>query len=266
MANTNIVPQGLFGPGILWMTRTDIANGTPANIGFVNEFTMDISFSTKQLFGQNQFPLLVARGEGKATGKIKAAVLSGTAMNTMLIGGTWTNGTQYDATTTAATPIPVAPFTITPTVPSTGTFDTDLGVTASVVGTSALQVGQVMTLVTGTPTTGQYAVSAGVYTFASADNVFGVSVKISFAYHYTLGATGQSQIIQNLPIGNTPTFQLDYKTTLYGATYYVRLFNAVGSKFALQHKISDFAMPEYDFEFYANANQQIGIVSLASQA
>ena len=31
-------------------------------------------------------------------------------------------------------------------------------------------------------------------------------------------------------------------------------------------KLSDFMMPEYDFEFFANAGQQIGIVSLATTA
>src|ERR1700693_4232189 len=120
MANTNSVPQGLFGPGILYLTRTDIANATPTNVGYVNEFSTDFSFATKELYGQNQFPLLVARGTAKCTGKIKAATLSGQALNSLLIGGTWTAGTQYDLTSTPATPIPVTPFQITPTVPSSG--------------------------------------------------------------------------------------------------------------------------------------------------
>src|SRR5579862_328137 len=96
---TNVVPQGIFGPGILWLTRTDISGATPFNVGFVNEFSTDFSFETKQLFGQNQFPLLAARGTAKATGKIKAATLSANALNTLLLGGTFTTGTQYDAAT-----------------------------------------------------------------------------------------------------------------------------------------------------------------------
>lgn len=261
MSNTNIVPQALFGPGVLWLTRTDIANATPYNIGYVNEFSTDISFDTKQLFGQKQFPLMVARGTGKATGKIKAATFSGQALNSLLIGGTWTNGTQYDATTTGATAIPATPFTITPTVPATGTFDADLGVVNDATG-------QPLTLVGATPAAGQYSVntSTGVYTFSSADNVSAIKVRISFAYKFTTDATGMSQIIQNPDIGNTPTFQLDYKTTLYGATYYLRLYQAIGGKWSMGHKITDYAMPEYDFEFFANAGQQVGLISLASQA
>jgi hypothetical protein len=258
MPNTNVVPQGLFGPGILWLTRTDIANATPVNIGYINEFSTDFSFDTKQLFGQNQFALLSARGTAKSTGKMKAATLSGQALNAVLIGGTWTAGTQYDATTATNQAIPATPFQITPTVPGSGTWNSDLGVTNSATG-------EPLTLVASSPTAGEYSVAAGVYTFSSADHVSGINVNISFAYTFTAG-TGMSQTIANQLIGTTPTFQLDYKTTLYGATYYLRLFQAIGGKFSLQHKLSDFAMPEYDFEFFSNAAGNIGIISLATQA
>ncbi len=258
MSNTNTVPQGLFGPGILWLTRTDVANSTPINVGFCNEFSTDLTYETKSLFGQNQFALLTARGTAKSTGKIKAATLSGQALNTALLGGIWTPGTQYDATTTAATPIPATPYTITPVAPNTGTFNQDLGVVNSTTG-------EPLTLVASSPTAGEYSHAAGVYTFSAADQTAGVSVLISFAYTY-LTAPGQSMTIQNALIGTTPTFQLDYKTTTYGSTYYLRLFNAIGSKWAMAHKITDFAMPEYDFEFFANASQQIGIISVATQA
>jgi hypothetical protein len=259
--NTNVVPQGLFGPGILWLTRTDIANTTPCNIGYINEFSTDFSFETKQLHGQNQFALLAARGTAKSTGKMKAATLSGNALNSFLIGGTWTLGTQYDAATSAATAIPTTPFQITPTVPSSGTWNSDLGVTNAATGQAL-----VLVPVATTPTAGQYHVAAGVYTFSSADNVSGITVLISFSYSFTTGSVGQSQIITNQLIGATPTFQVDYKTTLYGATYYLRLYAAIGGKWTMNHKITDFAMPEYDFEFFANAAQQIGLISLASQS
>jgi hypothetical protein len=259
MANTNTVPQGLFGPGILWVTRTDLATQTPFNIGYINEFSYDFSFETKELFGQNQVALLAARGTAKTTGKMKAATLSGQNLNTMLIGGTWTVGTQYDWYATPATAIPATPFQITPTIPSSGTWNQDLGVTNSATGLP-------LTLVTGTPAAGQYAVATGVYTFASADHTSGISVIINSAYTYTTGATGQSLTIPNNPIGTTPTFQLDFRTSLYGATYYLRLFQCIASKSAFNHKLTDYMMPEYDFSFFANAAQQVGIISLATIA
>jgi hypothetical protein len=205
--------------------------------------------------------LLVARGTGKCTGKIKAAVVSANVLNTVVFGpgGTLTLAEQYDFSITAATAIPVTPFQITPTVPSSGTWDKDLGVLN-------FATGEPMTLVTGTPAAGQYAVSAGVYTFSSADNVAGVQVVITFAYHYTTGATGQVLTISNQPIGTTPTFQIDYKSTLYGATYYARLFNCVGGGWSMAHKLTDYANPEFDFSFFANQSQQLGFISLATQA
>jgi hypothetical protein len=255
--NTNVVPQGLFGPGILWLTRTDITHPTPTNIGYINEFSTDFSFETKQLFGQNQFALLAARGTAKSTGKMKAATVSGQALNAVLFGGTWTAGTQYDAMTSPATPIPATPFTITPTVPGGGTWNSDLGVINAATG-------EPLTFVASAPAAGQYSVTAGAYLFSSADNVSGVSVAISFSFSET-AAPGQSMIITNQLIGTTPTFQIDYKTTLYGATYYLRLYAAIGGKWTMSHKITDFALPEYDFEFFANAAQQIGLISLATQ-
>jgi hypothetical protein len=259
MANTNTVPQGLFGPGILWITQTNITLPTPFNIGYINEFSTDFSFDTKQLFGQNQFALLAARGTAKSTGKMKAATLSGSALNALLFGGTWTAGTQYDTAADSSVAIPATPFTITPTPPNSGTYNQDLGVVNAVTG-------EPLVLVTGTPAAGQYSITAGAYLFSAADHTAGVTVTINYAYSYTTGATGQYQTIVNELIGTTPTFQIDYKTTLYGATYYLRIFQAIGSKWSMGHKITDFAMPEYDFEFFANAAQNIALISLATQA
>jgi hypothetical protein len=86
MTQTNSVPQGLFGPGILILTRTDVANATPVNIGFCNEFSYEMSGDQKELFGQNRLPLLVASGTMKCTGKVKAATISGQALNSALFG------------------------------------------------------------------------------------------------------------------------------------------------------------------------------------
>jgi len=256
---TNVVPQGIFGPGVLILTRTDLATQTPYNVGYVNEFSYDFTFETKELSGQYQFPLLCARGTAKATGKIKAATLSGNALNTILLGGTWTTASQIDMYTSPSTAIPTTPYQITPTLPSSGTFNQDLGVINA-------STGEPLTLVTGTPSAGQYAQASGVYTFSSADHTAGVSVIITVAYSYTTGATGQQQTITNQLIGTTPTFQLDYRTILYGAAYYLRLFNCIGSKSSFAHKITDYMMPEYDFSFFATAAQQLGIMSVATLA
>ncbi len=90
------IPPAAFGPGILILTRTDIANGIAINTGYVQEFSLDFTGNTKQLYGQNQFPLVSARGTIKATGKWKAAVISGIAWNAAFYGNTGGSTITYN--------------------------------------------------------------------------------------------------------------------------------------------------------------------------
>src|SRR5258707_8219939 len=72
-------PLAVFGPGILIASRTDITIPSPVNVGFAQEFSIEAAGTIKQLFGQNQWPLAVARGTIKGTGKFKSAEVSGPA-------------------------------------------------------------------------------------------------------------------------------------------------------------------------------------------
>lgn len=242
-----------FGPGSLYVTRTDLTNQTPLNIGFCNEFSIDLSADTKELYGQNQYPLAVARGTIKATGKAKAAMISGLALNAAFHAGTFSAGSKKLAQNEAGT-VPATPFQIT--VANGATFDKDLGVVNAATGIPLLYVAS-------GPTTGQYSVNTtgGIYTFASADT--GNQVLIS--YSYNVAATGQSQTIVNQPIGNTPTFQLDYITQNNGNTFYLRLFQAVAAKLSMGFKLTDFMMPELDFGFFANTANNVYLCGYADK-
>ena len=61
--------QNVFGAGVLWATPTTdaygntIANPTPVQFGIAQEVSVDVSFDTKMLYGQNQFPVAVGRGK-----------------------------------------------------------------------------------------------------------------------------------------------------------------------------------------------------------
>jgi hypothetical protein len=254
------MPFAVFGPGSLYVTRTDLTNQTPINIGFVNEFSYDESGEVKQLYGQNQYPLSAARGTIKATGKMKAAQLSGLALNAVFHGLTFSTGqllgslseTHVIATNTA-------------TVTNTATFDTDLGV----IYAAGANAGLPFVKVTSGPTVGQYSVSAaGVYTFAAADQTaqtaLGSVPLVAMTYAYTLPSSGQTKIVTNQPIGYAPTFQIDYITSLNGAPYYVRFYQCIASKLTSQFKLTDFMMPEIDFDFFANAAGQVYKVSYPS--
>lgn len=75
--------QYMFGSGTLTVAGQAV--------GVLQEVTLDISFTVKSLMGQNQFPVDVARGPGKITGKAKYANIHGSLVAAAL-GTTATSG------------------------------------------------------------------------------------------------------------------------------------------------------------------------------
>lgn len=246
-------PFAAFGPGILIATRTDIANPTPVNVGYAQEFSLEAAGTIKQLYGQKQFPLVAARGTIKATGKFKSAVISGLAWNAMMYGETAfaTGGFQWNVDSTFSVP---AGSSYIITAGTSTSFDADLGVKYS---TSGLPLQRVST---GLEATGFYSigVSGGlpnVYTFAAGDA--NKALKITYT---TLTASGQSLIVTNKMIGTTPTFQLDYYTSLNQPTakpFAVRVYGNVMEKHALGFKLEDFVIPEFDFSLFADVQDRV---------
>ena len=81
-----------FGPGIAIVTRTDVTPSTPVNIGYAQSLSLSFKGNSKELYGQNQLPLVVARGTIKVTGKLVAAEDSGIVMNSVFWGQSFTSG------------------------------------------------------------------------------------------------------------------------------------------------------------------------------
>jgi hypothetical protein len=229
----------VFGPGSLYITRTDIANGTPVNIGFAQEFSVEEDAANKELYGQSQYPLVVARGTIKTTGKVKMAVVSGLAINSAMYGQSFAAGQLILAQGEAHAVPASSPFTAT--VTNSASFDTDLGVVFATTGLPLQKV-------TSPAAIGQYSVSAGTYTFFSGDG--GAAVLITYAF--TSSSGGQKLTVVNQTIGSNPTFQLDYSTSLNGKPLYARFFQCIAAKLSRQAKLTDFLMPELDFAFYQN--------------
>lgn len=242
-------PLAAFGPGILIAQRTDITTPAPINIGFAQEFSIEIAGTVKQLYGQKQYPLAAARGTIKATGKFKAAVISGYAWNAMMFGETafTSGGITWNVDSTYSVPATSA-FTVQ--VASSTTFEADLGIKYSSNGLPFQRVAG------GSEAAGKYSVSAaGLYTFASAD--LSATLKITYT---TTTASGQSLIVTNKAIGNTPTFQLDYYTSLNQPTakpFVCRVYSNVMAKQGLPFKLEEFAIPEFEFDIFANASDQV---------
>lgn len=246
-------PLAAFGPGILIVSRTDIAVPAPVNVGFANEFSFEAAGTTKQLYGQFQYPLAVARGTIKATGKFKAAVLSGLAWSALFYGVSasttnqiaWNVGSTFTLSTASTAAVQVG---------SSLTFDADLGITYAASGLPLQRVS------TGSEATGKYSIttgSPGLYNFSAGDTTGGPTggtpIKVTFT---NTTSVGQSLLATNQLIGSTPTFQIDYFTNFNQPTskpFVVRIFSCVAAKHNLVFKLEDFMMPEFDFDIFANA-------------
>lgn len=235
------VPFAVFGPGSLYVRRTDLANSTPINIGYAQEFSLEESAENKELFGQKQYPLVVARGTIKVSGKAKAAMISPVALNNAYYGEADIASGGALLAQAEAHAVPATPFAVT--VTHAADFIADLGVLVSATG-------QPLERVASAPITGQYSVDevTGIYTFAAADTT--VAMLFTYAYSTT---SGDTLVVTNKEIGNTPTFEIWYTTSLNARPYTLHIFQAVASKLSQQFKITDFMMPEIDFGIFANS-------------
>lgn len=245
-----------FGSGVLQGFRTDVANATPVNFGLVQEVTSDWSFDLKEGYGQYQFPVVIARGKAKVTLKAKALRISGLAFGSFFFGIAPASGQKATAFAEAGA-IPGSSTYIV-TVANSANFVEDLGV-VSASTTLAGGVGFPLTKVASGPTTGQYSVSAGVYTFAAAD----ASKNVLISYTYTIAGSGQKIVITNQLLGFTPTFQANLFTTFQGNPITMSLPNCVSSKLGFGTKLDDFTMPEFDFSIFADASGNVGTWSMA---
>lgn len=250
--------QITYGPGALFFTRTDVVVPQPVNVGYVNEFSIEEAGETKSLYGQTDYPLAVRRGTVKASGKMKAALMSATGLN-VFNGNIITAGTQTLAALRESGTIP-ASTSFTVVAANAAKFAKDLGpvyasnlVPFTNMGTAAL---------TGA---GQYQVSnGGTYTFDSVDA--GLGVYLNYAYTDTVDG-GFTKITTSRQIGLMPTFQIDYVTQdPVGGTFYIRIFAAVAAKLSRSFKLTDFMMPELDFEFGQNSAGNVYMESYSPQA
>lgn len=241
-----------FGSGVLIATPSG-ANATPVQFGSLQDVSLDISFSSKQLFGQYQFPIAFARGEGKISGKAKFANIDGSLFNSCFFGQTSNAGQKLWAYNEAGTVPSASPYAYS--VANLAGFDADLGIVYAASGLA-------LTRVTSAPAVGQYSVAAGVYTFNSGD----AGKAILASYSYSQAANGSRAVIANKLMGVAPSFQIDFYQTnpnVAGAQWSLRLYNCVSTKLSVASKTQDFIVPELDFEAYANAANSIGEINTA---
>lgn len=236
----------LFGTPLTDATGTAIANPSPQLFGVLQDVSVDISCDIKELYGQNQFPVAIGRGKGKITGKAKFARMNGSLLNSLFFGQTLSSGQYSVFADYTGAQIPATPYTITVTPPNSGTFGQDLGVRDA--------NGNPMTRVASAPTTGQYSLAGAVYTFAAADT--GKTVFISYNYSAT-STVAKNMVVNNVQMGNAPTFQADLMVPYGGNQLALTLFSCVSTKLSFATKLDDFEVHELDFSAFANAAGQV---------
>lgn len=244
-----------FGSGVLWATPAG-ANATPIRFGILQGVDIDFQYTEKELFGEYQLPVLVARGTSKITGKAKVGRFDSALVNKLFFDVTATAGATLYAVDEGPTAIPTTPFQVT--VANSATWTQDLGVQFA----NGVNAGQFLTRVASGPITGQYSCAAGVYTFASADNVSGYMVKIS--YRYTQASAGFSGVIGNKLLGDATACSIDLyqKKPNSSQQWGLRLYAALLTGMSMSLKLEDFTIPEFSFKVYVDGNNNLGEFNL----
>src|ERR1700756_4148246 len=112
----------------LWGTRSDVSGAGigPDQFGILQDVQIDWDWQTKELWGQFQFPLDIARGQGKISGKAKFARIFGAIYGDLFFGQTPASGQLTVSENEAATIPANTPYTVT--VANAAAYVDDLGV------------------------------------------------------------------------------------------------------------------------------------------
>ena len=241
-----------FGSGAVWGERTDVTGSDigPRQFGVLQDIQIDFDWTDKALYGQLQFPVAIARGQGKITGKAKFAQILGLLYSDIFFGLTPAVG-QFAVSQLEAASVPATtPYTVT--VANATDYNDDLGVVYAASG-------ERFNRVTTPSGAGQYSVNftAGVYTFASAD----ASAAVLISYTYIVTTSGSKLTITNQIMGTTPTFKATFYTNYAGNGTALRLNACMADKLSLPTKVDDWTIQELDFSAFADASGTIGYLS-----
>lgn len=222
----------------------NVSNPTPARTYVQQDMSIDFKQATKELFGEKKFAVAVAAGEMSVSGKVSVGAANVRILGDFLFNVTGTSGQILEADKEAGTVPGTGPYTVT--VVNSGTWTTDLGVMKT--------DGTVYTRVASGPTTGQYSVAAGVYTFAAADTGFNLLI----SYLYTNASQGEKLALANAPQGPAGAFTA-VMAFLYGASQDVlTLNNAIATDMSFATKQGDFDKPSFGFMAAVDTNDNLG--------
>jgi len=244
--------QYAFGAGRAYAIPLGIAVPTPVQFRDLQSFSLDCKYENKTLYGSSTFPLAAVRGKGTAEVKLKNALVGQAAFSSLLIG-----------TPAAAGMVMIAgaelllPASNTASAANAATWVEDLGLTYA--------NGMSLTRVVSAPTAGQYAVAAGVYTFAAGDVAAQAGVYAS--YRYTVPNTGYTSTVANTEMGQSVQFALRYfsQSNVQGAlkSVVISLNACTMTDWKFDSKNDDFAVPDMSISAFADAGGIVGTISFS---
>jgi hypothetical protein len=243
--------QLIFGIGALWGQRSDKPGVGVDQFAVLQDNSIDFTFEVKELYSQLGYPIDIARGKGKVTGKAKTARVFANLYANIFFGEVATSGesnvSEFEVHTLASASV---------TANNASTYVQDLGVFYN--GGANLR----FTYVTGSPTAlGTYTTaSGGVYSFSTGD--IGAAVNISYIYTDTGGKT---ITINNNFMGYTPTFIGTFYqsrgTQGSSGQLTLRLNECVSSHLTIPTRIDDYAIQDFDFQAFSGGNNVVGTIS-----
>ena len=240
-----------FGTGTLYGKSLNSGVQTPVRFGALQGVSVDFAFTQKELYSSKQFPIALARGTGKITGKADFAQFNAQVFNDLFFGA---NSVSNGCIRTVSSEACTVTANIATAV-NGANFATDLGVVRAADGV-------VFTKVAAGPLALQYSCNetTGIYTFNNSNN----NTPVLLSYNWTDTLTGKKITITNQNLGAAPQF-LAVFTNSFGvpAKQMTLVLNAcMSSKLSLATKLEDFTIPAFDFSAFADAADNIGTLSL----
>lgn len=247
-----------FGIGTVIAKRTDILGQPPGFFGTITDVNVDFDRKIETLLGQYNVAVAVAGAELKISGKAKNARFQANILNNFFLGTNLQSaqaGQMLELAIAETHVVPASVAFVVTVTNSTG-WTEDLGVFYNTGGVQLVPSGPLTAA-------GQYTYTAGVYTFFSLDA--GASVNIY--YNYTVAVSGASELsLTNSLMGPVPTFEMNIKESFnyFGTNknIIIKLNQCVAPKLAWPFANSKFSMQEFDFQAFADINNNIGTISI----
>jgi hypothetical protein len=248
--------QYVFDAGTVWyVPETGDANVTladtltPIRVGNLKGVTLNCEFAIQETYGQHRLPLQASAALHRITGVAKIGTFSGQALCRILLGQNPSTGGTYALVDVAGTIPATSTYTVTPAMPTGGTWNADMGVIMAATGVALVRVA-------ANPATGQYSVAAGVYTFNAAQK--GLGVAISCLYTSTSGTT----ITWANPLRYfMPGFKFVLQAEYNGKKVCWVLNKVVSTRLSFPTVLEQFSISDFSFAAIADASNNIGIIS-----